>query len=65
MAVSELSLELAQWKFRWQVDVTEEARAERNEMLRQALRYEGWTQADVARATGLSRARVGQIALGD
>jgi plasmid maintenance system antidote protein VapI len=65
MAVSDLSLELAQWAFQWQLDRTEEARAERNEMLRQALRDEGWTQAEVARATGLSRARVGQIALGD
>jgi hypothetical protein len=40
----------------------EKARLERNRVVRQALQ-EGWTHADIARATGLTRGRVGQIAM--
>lgn len=42
----------------------ETARQARNEGVRQAVR-EGWSHARIARALGLSRARVGQMALKD
>lgn len=42
---------------------SEQLRAERNAAVRQAI-GEGWTHAQIAEATGLTRARVGQIALG-
>lgn len=38
----------------------EAARQRRNELVRQAL-AEGWTHAQVAAATGLTRGRIGQI----
>jgi hypothetical protein len=41
----------------------EAAREHRNHLVRQAL-LEGWTQADVSTATGLSRGRIGQLAQG-
>lgn len=41
---------------------SEAARGERNSAVRKALE-EGWTHAQVAQATGLTRSRVGQIAL--
>jgi DNA-binding NarL/FixJ family response regulator len=41
---------------------SEEAREERNRVVREAL-AEGWTHAQIAEATGMSRARVGQLAL--
>lgn len=40
----------------------ERERANRNEAVRQALEA-GWTHAQIAHATGLTRSRVGQIAL--
>ena len=40
----------------------EKAREERNAKIRQAVQ-EGWTHAQIAQATGLTRSRVGQIAL--
>lgn len=40
----------------------EHAREERNRLVRQAL-AEGWTHAQIAAATGLTRGRVGQLAL--
>jgi hypothetical protein len=40
---------------------SEEAREERNHLVRSAL-VEGWTHAKVAEATGLTRGRVGQLA---
>ena len=40
----------------------EEARTDRNAAVRQALEA-GWTHAQIAEATGLTRSRVGQIAL--
>lgn len=41
---------------------SEQLREARNAALREALE-EGWTHAQLAEATGLTRARVGQIAL--
>jgi hypothetical protein len=41
---------------------SEEAREARNAAVRAALEA-GWTHARIAEATGMSRARVGQIAL--
>jgi DNA-binding NarL/FixJ family response regulator len=38
----------------------EEAREERNRLVREAL-AEGWTHARIAEETGLTRGRVGQI----
>ena len=40
----------------------EKQRQARNEAIRHALR-EGWTHAQIADATGLTRSRVGQIAI--
>ena len=40
---------------------SEQARDERNVLIREAV-AEGWTHARVSEATGLTRARVGQIA---
>jgi DNA-binding NarL/FixJ family response regulator len=39
---------------------SEEARAERNALVLRALAA-GWTHAQIAEATGLSRGRIGQI----
>jgi cell division protein FtsL len=41
---------------------SETAREERNAAVRQAIEA-GWTHSQIAKATGLTRARVGQIAL--
>lgn len=41
----------------------EEAREERNRLVREAI-VAGWTHAKIAEATGLSRGRVGQLAQG-
>jgi hypothetical protein len=41
---------------------SEAAREARNAAVREAL-HEGWTHARVAEATGLTRGRVGQIAM--
>jgi DNA-directed RNA polymerase specialized sigma24 family protein len=40
---------------------SEELRAERNAAVRQALEA-GWSHAQIAKATGLTRSRVGQLA---
>jgi DNA-binding NarL/FixJ family response regulator len=40
---------------------SEAMREQRNAAVREALR-EGWTHAQIAQATGLTRSRVGQIA---
>lgn len=42
---------------------SEALREQRNAAVRQALEA-GWTHGQVAKATGLTRSRVGQIALG-
>lgn len=41
---------------------SEQLREARNETVRQAV-HDGWTHAQIAEATGLTRARVGQLAL--
>lgn len=41
---------------------SEAARDQRNRLLRKAL-SEGWTHAQIAEATGLTRSRIGQLAL--
>jgi hypothetical protein len=41
----------------------EKARETRNAVVRQAI-ADGWTHAKIAEATGLTRSRIGQIALG-
>jgi hypothetical protein len=43
---------------------TESRRADRNTAVREALDA-GWTHAEIARVTGLSRGRIGQIAQSD
>lgn len=40
----------------------EQARVERNAQVQEAIKA-GWTHAQIAEATGLTRSRVGQIAL--
>lgn len=53
------------WEETYRLDQrqAEASRKRRNEAVRQAL-VEGWTHAQIAEATGLTRARIGQIALG-
>jgi DNA-binding NarL/FixJ family response regulator len=41
----------------------EEAREERNRLIREAL-AQGWTHAEIAAATGLTRGRIGQLSIG-
>jgi hypothetical protein len=41
---------------------SEEAREQRNATVREALKA-GWTHARIAEATGLTRGRIGQIAM--
>jgi DNA-binding NarL/FixJ family response regulator len=41
---------------------SEEAREERNRLVVQAL-ADGWTHARIAEATGLTRGRIGQLAI--
>lgn len=55
--------ELRQAEERYQLAfaLAEEERAQRNEAFRKAAR-DGWTHAQIADATGLTRSRVGQIA---
>jgi hypothetical protein len=61
MTVTVEGLERAEDRFRFEVELFESTRMERNRLVRQAIE-DGWTHAQVAAATGLSRARVGQIA---
>jgi hypothetical protein len=56
------SLRNAERAYRRAAARAEEARAARNRAVWDAL-DEGWTHARIADATGLTRARVGQIAL--
>lgn len=42
---------------------SEELREERNRLVREALAA-GWTHAQIAEATGLTRGRIGQLAQG-
>jgi hypothetical protein len=63
MSLDTESLELAERDYRDACGRVEELRQVRNELVHAALAG-GWTHAEVARATGLTRARIGQIALG-
>lgn len=53
----------AEAEYRSAVRRADSLREARNQMIRNALRN-GWTHAKIADATGLTRSRVGQIALG-
>ena len=57
-------LRVAETGYREAYTRSEEMRAKRNAEVRQAL-AEGWTHAAIAEATGLTRGRVGQIAMAD
>lgn len=57
------SLALAEQDYRDAHARAESLRELRNDLVRQAI-DDGWTHAAVSEATGLTRARVGQIALG-
>jgi CRP-like cAMP-binding protein len=54
-------LRQAEADYRAATDRTEQAREARNTAVRQALAG-GWTHAQIAEATGLTRGRIGQIA---
>jgi transcriptional regulator with XRE-family HTH domain len=56
------TLKAAELRYRSAAKRAETARAERNAFVVIAL-AEGWTHAQIAEATGLTRSRVGQIAL--
>ena len=56
-------LQEAEARFQRAFAASEEAREQRNLAIRQAL-ADGMTHAQVAEATGLTRGRVGQIAIG-
>jgi DNA-directed RNA polymerase specialized sigma24 family protein len=60
-AVDDLSLQLAEAAFQESSDQTERLRKARNALVTQA-RAEGWTHERIARAMGLSRGRIGQLA---
>jgi len=62
MAVTAKDLETAESRFRFEMEMVQAARLERNRLVSAAV-ADGWTHARVASATALSRARVGQIAL--
>jgi DNA-binding NarL/FixJ family response regulator len=53
-------LRKAEHRYKLAVLKSESAREERNRLVREAL-AEGWTHAQIAEATGLTRGRVGQI----
>lgn len=61
MSVTAEDLERAEHGYRFSVEMVEDARVERNRLVREAI-AQGWTHAQVAAATELSRARVGQLA---
>lgn len=52
----------AEARYQRAVARSETERAKRNAAVREALEA-GWTHAQIAKATGLTRSRVGQIAL--
>lgn len=62
MPVTVEVLERAEFRFRLEMEMVEKSRNARNHFVREAI-ADGWTHAQVAAVTGLSRARVGQIAL--
>lgn len=60
--VGRVSLELAEADYREAQERTDALRRVRNDVVRQALQ-QGWTHAQIAEATGLTRGRVGQLAM--
>jgi hypothetical protein len=60
MGVSVEDLERAEGRYRLEMELVDEARLTRNRLVREAV-ASGWTYREVAAATGLSRARVGQL----
>jgi hypothetical protein len=56
------AMQATQAQFAESAAVTNALRDERDCMIREALK-DGWTHADIARATGLTRGRVGQLAM--
>lgn len=56
-------LQRAELAYRTSRERSEAARERRNAAVQRALE-EGWTHAQIARATGLTRGRIGQIAQG-
>jgi hypothetical protein len=61
MEITEGALERAERRYRFEMQLVESARTERNQLVRAAIAH-GWTHAQVAAATELSRSRVGQLA---
>lgn len=55
-------LRKAEERYRKAADRADEAREDRNRAVLAAI-TDGWTHAQIAKVTGLTRARVGQIAL--
>lgn len=55
-------LRKAEERYRQSASQAEQAREDRNRAVLAAI-AEGWTHAQIAKVTGLTRARVGQIAL--
>lgn len=62
MGLTEKELRAAEARYQRASRVSEKAREERNRLVREALEA-GWTHAQIACATGLTRGRVGQIAM--
>lgn len=60
--MTETELRNAEARYQRAFGRSEQARKERNAAVRRALEA-GWTHAQIAEATGLTRTRVGQIAL--
>lgn len=56
------ALALAEQDFREAVERVEELRQVRNDNVRTAI-AQGWTHAQIAQATGLTRGRIGQLAV--
>ncbi len=62
MSVTIDELAHAEGRYRFEMELVEASRQERNRLVRVAVAH-GWTHSQIAAATQLSRARVGQIAL--
>jgi hypothetical protein len=62
MPMTAEELRQAEATYRAAADRAEHAREARNAAVRQAL-AEGWTHAQIAEVTGLTRGRIGQIAV--
>jgi hypothetical protein len=60
--MTETELRKAEARYRRAFALSEQARAYRNELIRDAL-ADSWTHAAIAKATGLTRSRIGQMAV--